>query len=425
MAILHGHPGGLPLDTVAAELGVAEKVLRKEILGDLRHGSSGTPSWGLTRADTIESLAADGVEADPHQAPIIRAVSDRPEAELGVEYLRRRRVRGAVRSGLGLAELEPGQRATGSGRRRTSGHLPGRAHQVHHSGADAVGEGTAAVLRRAVEQRSVVRIRYSRAWRPGVGSADIQPLRTAPHRPRLGGRRRTSCRRRRASVHRRADQAAEVLPAHIRSPRAHGRTPGARPRPRVGRVVHAATVPVGGRPVRRIDRRPDQRCDRPCRCGRSYRPVAERVGLILVIADRPMRSWCRHRITRRPSPMSPAHCWPTTDRRTRRSDHGHLLVTGRCRCDPGPRVLRPSCGAVGLCRVGAGAYPPEVPTWATSSEGYVSGPGPLDLSTDFAGRSRTSFPRGRRRAATACRCVRLGAVGHRHGYVDPAQPGYL
>ena len=53
MAILHAHPAGLPLDAVAAELGVTEKQLRTEILEYYATDIPAELLLGLNRADTI------------------------------------------------------------------------------------------------------------------------------------------------------------------------------------------------------------------------------------------------------------------------------------------------------------------------------------------------------------------------------------
>ncbi len=182
MAILHAHPNGLPLDTVAAELGVSEKQLRTEILEYYATDIPPQLLLGLHRADTIEFLAADGAEADPHLAPVIRAVSDRPEAELGVEYLRADDLVALYEAARSLAELEPYNEALADAvavLRNT--FLAGPT--LAATGTDAAA-GTAAILRDAVSSRRAVRIEYSRAWRPGVTSRVIHPY--ALHRTARG-----------------------------------------------------------------------------------------------------------------------------------------------------------------------------------------------------------------------------------------------
>lgn len=171
MAILSAHPDGLSLDAVAADLDVTPQVLRREILDYYATDIPTEMLMGLGRAETIEFLAADGAEADPHLAPVIRAVSDRPEAELGVEYLRADDLVTLYEAARGLAELEP------------DNHDLARAVRVladtflagsRDAPAD-VGASTAGLLRDALDQRRAVRITYSRAWRPGVSQRDIHP----------------------------------------------------------------------------------------------------------------------------------------------------------------------------------------------------------------------------------------------------------
>ena len=177
MAMLHSHPEGLPLDTVAAELGVPEQQLRTEILEYYATDIPAQLLLGLNRADTIEFLAADGHEADPHQAPVIRAVSDRPEAELGVEYVRADELVALYEAAHSLAEIEPGNQVLAEAVAVLGESFLGT---PDYTADDTV----AAVLREAMTSQRVVRIEYSRAWRPGVGSREIHPY--ALHRTRRG-----------------------------------------------------------------------------------------------------------------------------------------------------------------------------------------------------------------------------------------------
>lgn len=183
MAILSGHPNGLPLDAVAQELGVTESVLRREILDYYATDLSAELLLGLNRADTIEFLAADGADADPQLAPVIRAVSDRPEAELGIEYVRADELVALYEAARALAELEPANAAVREAIDVLAAtFLAGTQQDVGRSAPDDESEGTAAILRDAVDQRRVVGIEYSRAWRPGVGTRLIHPyaLRRGP-----------------------------------------------------------------------------------------------------------------------------------------------------------------------------------------------------------------------------------------------------
>ncbi len=177
MAILNGHPDGLPLDTVAAELGVAPDQLRTEILEYYATDLPPQLLLGLSRADAIEFLAADGHEADPQQAPVIRAVSDRPEAELGVEYVRADELVALYEAALGLAELEPDNAVL-------SEAVTVLGESFLGTSQGARDDSVAAVLRQGVAEQRAVRIEYSRAWRPGTSQRDIHPY--ALHRTQRG-----------------------------------------------------------------------------------------------------------------------------------------------------------------------------------------------------------------------------------------------
>lgn len=173
MAILHAHPNGLPLDVVAAEVGVSDKTLRKEIL---EYYATDIPSQlllGLNRADTLEFLATDGEEADPHSAPVIRAVSDRPEAELGVEYVRADDLVVLYEAVRGLRDLEPDNVALAQAGAVLRETFLGSA--ATHSRDVEPAAQTATVLREAVALHEAVLIEYSRAWRPGVVQRIIHP----------------------------------------------------------------------------------------------------------------------------------------------------------------------------------------------------------------------------------------------------------
>lgn len=282
MAILHAHPNGLPLDTVAAELGVSEKELRTEILEYYATDIPAELLLGLNRADTIEFIAADGAEADPHLAPMIRAVSDRPEAELGVEYLRADELVALYEAGRSLVEVEPGNdvlRDAVAVLRET--FLAGTA--TTSTGPDPTAE-TAAILRQAIEFRRAVRIEYSRAWRPGVSRRVIHPY--ALHRtprgwevdagPLAEGRARTYLLERIASV--------ELLDETFEQPADISRIlADERALTSVELSLPQRTQWVADRFAETTVVRTSDSDDLTVRAG-FLPPVAERVGLILVIA---------------------------------------------------------------------------------------------------------------------------------------------
>ena len=279
MAILHGHPDGLPLDAVAAELSIPERQLRREILEYYATDISSELLLGLQRADTIEFLAADGAEEDPHLAPVIRAVSDRPEAELGVEYLRADELVALYEAADSLAGIEPDNRSLADAVRVLGESFLATA-------AESRDDTVAAVLRDAVARRQVVRITYSRAWRPGVGTRDIEPY--ALHRtdrgwevdagPLVAGRARTFIVDRITS--------AEPLPQSFERPAGIERILADE------RAVVEVEMSLPQRTQWAVDRFAETTAvltsdadDLTVRAG-FLPPVAERVGLVLVIAGR-------------------------------------------------------------------------------------------------------------------------------------------
>jgi hypothetical protein len=136
----------------------------------------------------IEFLAADGADAEPQLAPVIRAVTDRPEAELGIEYVRADELVALYEAARALAELEPANAAVREAIDVLAAtFLAGTQQDVGRSAPDDESEGTAAILRDAVDQRRVVGIEY-RAWRPGRRDPPDPPLRAASRHAGGGGR---------------------------------------------------------------------------------------------------------------------------------------------------------------------------------------------------------------------------------------------
>lgn len=178
LALLSAYPDGLPVKTVADQLGLDPERLRGDILRFYAADFGGDSMLGLGRPEVIEFLSASGVEADPGSAAIIRVVAEKPAAELGVEYIPAEKLAELYAAAVGLAATEPdnGDLAVAIetlasqflvGLDRDTGPVQSHTGQ----GADA----TPAVLRQALEDRQSVRIRYSRAWRPGVGERVVHP----------------------------------------------------------------------------------------------------------------------------------------------------------------------------------------------------------------------------------------------------------
>ncbi len=178
LTVLTHHPDGLPLDVLAEELGVPPQELRDEILAYYGTDIDASSLMGLQRREVIDFVSADGAEADPHLAPVVRLTSDAPEAELGVQYLRADQLAALYEAGRSLRETEPDNSHLASAVERL-----GRTFLAGQE-LDAETDGTPAVLRRAIDTRTPVRIEYSREWRPGVGARVVHPY--ALHRTGRG-----------------------------------------------------------------------------------------------------------------------------------------------------------------------------------------------------------------------------------------------
>lgn len=173
LAFLLKHPDGLPLAVLAEHLEVSEKQLRKDLIAfysaDIPPGMLG----GLVRADSIQFFADEGHEDDPQDAFLVRVVGQRPEAELGVEYLRPDQLAQLYRAAQSLSEAEPDNAVLASAVRTFEEQFLGAGSlEPAESETDS---GVAELLRVAVDQRRTVRIEYSRAWDPGVYTREVEP----------------------------------------------------------------------------------------------------------------------------------------------------------------------------------------------------------------------------------------------------------
>lgn len=162
--LLHAHPRGLSIQYLADEVGVPEKRLREEILDFYTADTLGV------RPDTIVFVSADGREQDPAQADVVRVVSDKPSAELGVELLSPQRWLEVYETTSRVAQMQPEDTDLAAAveiiRLRILGELPSRPESE-------VGR----IISEAISDRRVVTLDYSRAWKPGVVTATVHPLR--------------------------------------------------------------------------------------------------------------------------------------------------------------------------------------------------------------------------------------------------------
>ncbi len=162
--LLHAHPGGLRMDFLADQLGVPQANLRQEILDFYVADTLGV------RPDTIVFVSADGSEADPSSADVVRVVSETPTAEIGVELLSPQQWLEVYDKAARVREMQPDDEALGAAvniiAERILAGVPRRPDS--DIGRD---------LSTAVSRRQAVRIEYSRAWKPGVVTPLVNPLR--------------------------------------------------------------------------------------------------------------------------------------------------------------------------------------------------------------------------------------------------------
>lgn len=180
LRLLRLHPEGLPIARVADELGVPEAALREELEVFFLTDVVDSGTVGL-RACSLEFLAAgpDGAlaEADLASAQVVRLTDDSPFDELGVAFLSAADLGVLYRAASELAALEPGNTALASAVERLGAGVLGGVQG--HGGAYA---GVAADLRRAAAEQRRVRLRYARAWQPGVVERVVEPWRVVSTR---------------------------------------------------------------------------------------------------------------------------------------------------------------------------------------------------------------------------------------------------
>ena len=173
LAFLLKHPDGLPLAVLAEYLEVSEKRLRKDLIAFYSADILPEMLGGLVRADSIQFFADEGQEDDPRDAFLVRVVGQRPEAELGVEYLRPDELAALYGAAKSLSQAEPENSALASAVSTLEEQILGLGslEPVDSETDSSVVEQ----LRVAVDERRRVRIEYSRAWEPGVYTRDVEP----------------------------------------------------------------------------------------------------------------------------------------------------------------------------------------------------------------------------------------------------------
>lgn len=170
--VLRTHPDGLRLDDLATAVGVPAAELHEDLLAFYTADVS-PMLLGLSRPEVLEFLAGDGSEQEPTVAEVVRAVTEQPSEDIGVEYVDAAELALVYTAATALLEIEPEDTDL--------------AEAVGVLTDTMFGDGVAAeppptqplldALDAAIEDRRRVRIEYSRAWRAGVVHRVIEPYR--------------------------------------------------------------------------------------------------------------------------------------------------------------------------------------------------------------------------------------------------------
>jgi proteasome accessory factor C len=172
--MLAAHPDGVPLATLAEEVGVPAKELREDLLAFYSADLVGKdPMLGLWRPDVLEFLGPEGDDADPAEAEVVRIVNERPADELGVEYVDASELAMVYTAALALYDIEGGEdlgAAIDVLTETLMGEPGGQPEPVAWN-------RPLRPLQEAVKRRRAVRIVYSRTWQHGVSTRVIHPYR--------------------------------------------------------------------------------------------------------------------------------------------------------------------------------------------------------------------------------------------------------
>lgn len=177
--LLAGRPGGLPLRSLAEAVGATPDELRDDLLAF--YGTEPEELlFGLGRPDVIDFCAADGSDAAPEDAEMVKLISARPGDELGVEYLDASELALIYTAAQALLEIEPDNADLAEAVDvLTQTMLSDPSVGASAAGAPAPRSAQAALapLRAAVDERRRVRITYSNAWSTTVRERVIEPWR--------------------------------------------------------------------------------------------------------------------------------------------------------------------------------------------------------------------------------------------------------
>jgi len=178
--MLDNHPDGLPITDLAAAFDVPVDEMREDLLAFYSADVASDDLFGLTRSEVLDFVSSSGEQADPNEADIVRLTDPRPTEELGVEYVDAADLALLYTAARDLQRLEPGDpdlNAAVRVLRQTVLGPTGSADRSSYRTLADRSEELVRVLRKAIDRCSPVRITYSRAWRPGVSTREIEPFR--------------------------------------------------------------------------------------------------------------------------------------------------------------------------------------------------------------------------------------------------------
>lgn len=167
IAILSLHPDGLSLAVLAEELEVAEPTLRREILNYYSVDVPADQSRVGQRPEVVEFISTEGESVEPQEAPVVRLAGDAAEAELAGNQFSDEDLAQLLQAAISLAEMEPENEVLSAGIERLN-------QLLRVESAESFDEAVVS-LRRAIEEQIPVEIEYSREWQPGVRTRVVHP----------------------------------------------------------------------------------------------------------------------------------------------------------------------------------------------------------------------------------------------------------
>lgn len=176
LAYLQTHPDGMAMADLATEFDLAPERLHEDLIAFFMADafSQDDTFLGLSGPAPLEFTNVEGAEIDPNDATWVRVVDPRPTEEMGAEYLDSAELGLVWTAAVALADLE----------QDADPHLASAIEVLTETLFEGVDGPTMAVrgdadavrdLRRAIDERRLVRIRYSRAWEKGETTRVIAP----------------------------------------------------------------------------------------------------------------------------------------------------------------------------------------------------------------------------------------------------------